>query len=57
VAFFQAVKAVQRRPHPATEVGGGIELAIRHSCRGDRISDVVDIFAAAGLNKPDISPV
>jgi type I restriction enzyme R subunit len=57
VAFFQAVKAVL-----AKGVGGGdrspddIEHAIRQIVsRAVSSDEVVDIFAAAGLKKPDIS--
>ena len=56
VGFFQAVKAVLAKS-PSQQVGRvDAELAIRQVVSNAIISeDVVDIFAAAGLKKPDIS--
>jgi type I restriction enzyme R subunit len=56
VGFFQAVKAVLAKS-PLQRVGRvSSELAIRQIVSNAIISeDVVDIFAAAGLKKPDIS--
>jgi type I restriction enzyme R subunit len=56
VGFFQAVKAVLSKS-PTQQFGRvDAELAIRQIVSNAIISeDVVDIFAAAGLKKPDIS--
>ena len=56
VGFFQAVKAVLAKS-PTQQVGRvDAELAIRQIVSNAIVSeDVVDIFAAAGLKKPDIS--
>jgi type I restriction enzyme, R subunit len=56
VGFFQAVKAVLAKS-PTQQVGHiDAEHAIRQIVSNAIISeDVVDIFAAAGLKKPDIS--
>jgi type I restriction enzyme R subunit len=56
VGFFQAVKAVLAKS-PSQQVGRvDAELAIRQIVSNAIVSeDVVDIFAAAGLKKPDIS--
>ncbi|MGB8029558.1 MAG: type I restriction endonuclease subunit R [Terracidiphilus sp.] len=56
VGFFQAVKAVLAKS-PTQKVGRvDAELAIRQIVSNAIVSeDVVDIFAAAGLKKPDIS--
>jgi type I restriction enzyme R subunit len=56
VGFFQAVKAVLAKS-PTQQVGRvDSELAIRQIVSNAIVSeDVVDIFAAAGLKKPDIS--
>jgi type I restriction enzyme R subunit len=56
VGFFQAVKAVLAKS--PTQLVGRVdaELAIRQIVSNAIVSeDVVDIFAAAGLKKPDIS--
>jgi len=57
VAFFQAVKAVLAKAAPGERKSAEeLELAIRQLVSRAIASDeVVDIFAAAGLNKPDIS--
>jgi type I restriction enzyme R subunit len=57
VAFFQAVKAVLAKAAPGERRSAEeLELAIRQLVSRAIASDeVVDIFAAAGLNKPDIS--
>ncbi len=57
VAFFQAVKAVLAKGAPGERRSAEeLELAIRQLVSRAIASDeVVDIFAAAGLNKPDIS--
>ncbi len=56
VGFFQAVKAVLAKS-PTQQVGRvDAELAIRQIVSNAIVSEeVVDIFAAAGLKKPDIS--
>jgi type I restriction enzyme, R subunit len=56
VGFFQAVKAVLAKS-PIQQVGRvDAELAIRQIVSNAIVSeDVIDIFAAAGLKKPDIS--
>jgi type I restriction enzyme R subunit len=56
VGFFQAVKAALAKS-PAQQFGRvNSELAIRQIVSNAIVSeDVVDIFAAAGLKKPDIS--
>jgi type I restriction enzyme R subunit len=56
VGFFQAVKSVLAKS-PTQQVGRvDAELAIRQIVSNAIVSeDVVDIFAAAGLKKPDIS--
>ena len=56
VGFFQAVKAALAKS-PAQQFGRvSSELAIRQIVSNAIVSeDVVDIFAAAGLKKPDIS--
>ncbi len=57
VAFFQAVKAVLvKRPGDEGRSRDEIEQAIRQIVSRAVASDeVIDIFAAAGLKKPDIS--
>ncbi|MGQ0603690.1 MAG: type I restriction endonuclease subunit R, partial [Anaerolineales bacterium] len=58
VGFFQAVRAVLAKSEP---VDGGklrddLDYAIRQIVSGAIVSDhVIDVFAAAGLKKPDIS--
>jgi type I restriction enzyme R subunit len=56
VGFFQAVKSVLAKS-PTQQVGRvDADLAIRQIVSNAIVSeDVVDIFAAAGLKKPDIS--
>ena len=56
VGFFQSVKSVLAKS-PTQQVGRvDAELAIRQIVSNAIVSeDVVDIFAAAGLKKPDIS--
>ena len=56
VGFFQAVRAVlprtrRQQQHPEQD----LDDAIRQIVSGPCIREVVDIFAAAGLKKPDIS--
>ena len=57
VAFFQAVKSVLAKGAPGERRSAEeLELAIRQLVSRAIASDeVIDIFAAAGLNKPDIS--
>jgi type I restriction enzyme R subunit len=57
VAFFQAVRAVLAKSTPSGQkTDDDLEHAIRQIISKAVISDeVVDIFAAAGLRKPDIS--
>jgi type I restriction enzyme R subunit len=57
VAFFQAVRAVLAKPAPGEPRDvEQLDLAIRQIVSRAIVSDeVVDIFAAAGLRKPDIS--
>jgi len=57
VGFFQAVRAVLAKSTPGErKTDEELDLAIRQIISRAVISDeVVDIFAAAGLNKPDIS--
>ena len=57
VGFFQAVRAVMAKSAPGEgQTGFDIEQAIRQIVSRAVASDkVVDIFAAAGLKKPDIS--
>jgi len=57
VAFFQAVKSVLAKAAPSERKSAEeLELAIRQLVSRAVASDeVIDIFAAAGLNKPDIS--
>jgi len=57
VAFFQAVRAVLAKAEPgARKTEEELDHAIRQIVSRAVISDeVVDIFAAAGLRKPDIS--
>lgn len=57
VGFFQAVRAVLAKSTPGDrKTDEDLELAIRQIISKAIVSDeVVDIFAAAGLKKPDIS--
>ena len=57
VAFFQAVRAVLAKRSPdERKTAGELELAIRQIVsRAVASEGVVDIFAAAGLKRPDIS--
>jgi len=58
VAFFQAIKAAlgKRTPVEGRKSAEDIELAIRQIVSNAvASSEVIDIFTAAGLNKPDIS--
>jgi len=57
VAFFQAVRAVLAKSTPGErKTDEELDLAIRQIISRAVVSDeVVDIFAAAGLKKPDIS--
>ncbi|HVB64900.1 MAG TPA: type I restriction endonuclease subunit R, partial [Nitrolancea sp.] len=57
VGFFQAVRAVLAKSAPGeSRSNEEMELAIRQIISDAVVSDkVVDIFAAAGLKKPDIS--
>ncbi|MEE4111616.1 MAG: DUF3387 domain-containing protein [Desulfobacteraceae bacterium] len=57
VGFFQAVRAVLAKGAPSEQrADGEMEHAIRQIISKAVVSDeVVDIFAAAGLRKPDIS--
>ncbi len=57
VAFFQAVRAVLAKPAPGEgRDAEALDQAIRQIVSKAIVSDeVVDIFAAAGLKKPDIS--
>ena len=57
VGFFQAVRAVLAKSTPgARKTDEELDLAIRQIISRAVVSDeVVDIFAAAGLKKPDIS--
>lgn len=57
VGFFQAVRAVMAKSAPGEgQTGVDIDQAIRQIVSRAVASDeVVDIFAAAGLKKPDIS--
>ena len=57
VGFFQAVRAVLAKSTPgARKTDEELDLAIRQIISRAVVSDeVVDIFAAAGLRKPDIS--
>jgi type I restriction enzyme R subunit len=57
VAFFQAVRAVLAKSSPqATKTAEELDQAIRQIVSRAIASDeVIDIFAAAGLKKPDIS--
>lgn len=57
VAFFQAIKAVLIKGSGGNKRGSEeVELAIRQIVSRAIVSDeVVDIFSAAGLKKPDIS--
>ncbi|MDP2792676.1 MAG: type I restriction endonuclease subunit R [Sulfurisoma sp.] len=57
VGFFQAVRAVLAKSTPGErKTDEELELAIRQIISRAVVSDgVVDIFAAAGLKKPDIS--
>ena len=57
VAFFQAVRSVLAKRAPAGErTGEELDMAIRQIVsRAVASEGVVDIFAAAGLEKPDIS--
>jgi type I restriction enzyme R subunit len=57
VAFFQAVRAVLAKRAPSeARTEEEIDLAVRQIVSRAVVSDeVVDIFAAAGLQKPDIS--
>lgn len=57
VGFFQAVRAVLAKNEPGERKSGeDLDHAIRQIISKAMVSDeVVDIFAAAGLKKPDIS--
>ncbi len=57
VGFFQAVRAVLAKGAPGEQRSNEeVEHAIRQIISKAVVSDeVIDIFAAAGLNKPDIS--
>ncbi len=57
VGFFQAVRAVLAKSAPGErKTDEELELAIRQIVSKAVVSDeVIDIFAAAGLRKPDIS--
>lgn len=57
VGFFQAVKAVlTKNVGEGKKTQGEVEHAIRQIVSGAIASEeVIDVFAAAGLNKPDIS--
>ena len=57
VAFFQAVRAVLAKNHAGEKkTDEDLDYAIRQIVSKAIVSDeVVDIFAAAGLKKPDIS--
>jgi type I restriction enzyme R subunit len=57
VAFFQAVRAVLAKNNPGErKTDEELDLAIRQIISRAVVSDeVIDIFAAAGLKKPDIS--
>ncbi len=57
VAFFQAVRAVLAKRAPSdTKPEEELDLAVRQiASRAVASEGVVDIFAAAGLKKPDIS--
>ncbi len=57
VAFFQAVRAVLAKRAPSeAKTEEELDLAVRQIVSRAIVSDeVVDIFAAAGLQKPDIS--
>ena len=57
VGFFQAVRAVLAKSTPGErKTDEELDLAIRQIISRSVVSDeVVDIFAAAGLKKPDIS--
>src|SRR5262249_22730094 len=57
VAFFQAVRAVLAKSTPGErKTDQELDVAIRQISSRAVVSDeVVDIFAAAGLKKPDIS--
>ncbi len=57
VAFFQAVRSVlikgtERGPHAAEDLDHAIRQIVSRAVASD---EIVDIFAAAGLKKPDIS--
>ncbi len=57
VAFFQAVKAALPKPErPPGRGAEELEHAVRQIVAGAIVSaGVIDVFAAAGLSKPDIS--
>jgi len=57
VGFFQAVRAVLAKPAPGErKTDEELDLAIRQIISKAVVSaEVIDIFAAAGLKKPDIS--
>ena len=57
VSFFQAVRAVLAKRAPSeAKTEEELDLAVRQIVSRAVVSDeVVDIFAAAGLDKPDIS--
>ena len=57
VGFIQAVRAVMAKSTPGEgQTGVDIDQAIRQIVsRAAASGEVVDIFAAAGLKKPDIS--
>jgi type I restriction enzyme R subunit len=57
VAFFQAVRSVlikgtERGPHAAEDLDHAIRQIVSRAVASD---EIIDIFAAAGLKKPDIS--
>src|SRR5690606_33965219 len=56
VAFFQAIKAGLVKLTKPSLKGNALDQAIRQIVSNAVVSDeVIDIFAAAGLDKPDIS--
>ena len=57
VAFFQSIRATFRKPSPGQQrTEEDIECAIRQIVSNALVStEVIDIFEAAGLKKPDLS--
>jgi type I restriction enzyme R subunit len=56
VAFFQAVRAALKTESERRRSADEVEHAVRPIVSGALVSDeVIDVFAAAGLPKPDIS--